>query len=124
MTPTQDTALDELEARLDDAGTLDDRDARIAEALEVPAEYFFAYRIVRDALRARADDAAPAAPFTRAQALVDSIGWHAATACLVADAAGDGQSEVAGHATRILGAVLELRQLLRDLPSSNGRHER
>ncbi len=119
-----ETVLDDLEARLGNAGALDERDTRIAEALEVPAEHFFAYRIVRDALRARADDAAPAASFTRAEALVDSIGWHAATACLVADAAGDGRSEVAGHAARILGAVLELRQLLRDLPSSLGRAAR
>lgn len=124
MTPTQDTALDELEARLDDAGTLDDRDARIAEALEVPAEYFFAYRIVRDALRGHAGDMPTATPLTRAHALVDSIGWHAATACLAADDTGDGQSEAARHAARILGAVLELRQLLRELPTETGRAER
>lgn len=90
----------------------------------MPAEYFFAYRIVRDALRARAADASAAPPSSRAQALVDSIGWHAATACLAADARDDGQSEVAGHAARILGAVLELRQLLRDRPTPRGRDER
>lgn len=123
MTTVQNTTLAELAAGLDE-GPLAEHDERTAAALGVPVEYFFAYEVVRGVLDARAGTPVPPPDGTRARALVDSIGWHAASACLAEDATGTGDSEAACHAARILGAVLELRQILRDAVSDPGRWAR
>ena len=105
----------------------DEADAAIANVLGVPADYYFAYLLVWGAIEAHSQshdlpqpdwlDAATAheSALDHAQSLAAAIGWLAST-IYQSTATLNGQGHgVADHAAKILGAVLRLRQTLRDL---------
>lgn len=108
----------------------DEIDAAIAEALGVPADYYFAYLLVWGAIEAygRSHEAAPwdslhgtarhDSPLDQAQSLADAIGWLASTIYQRTGTLNGQGACVADHAAKILGAVLRLRQTLRDLDES------
>lgn len=87
VTASCEQLLAELErqAQADGAG-LDEIDARVADALEVPRSYYFAYLLVRNAVEARCQALEPrgahdaggdSAALARAGALVHRMGAHA-----------------------------------------------
>ena len=98
----------------------EDADAAIAEVLGVPADYYFAYLLVWGAIEAhrlaagdRIDLTTDEAAVGLAASLTDEIGRLAATLH-------DDPHEIPESSARILGCVLELRQLLRDLRPRHG----
>lgn len=130
MNPSHDQVLTVIEQRVAaGADRPDEIDARIAEQLGVPAEYYFAYLLVSGAIeryrerelgRAGLDGpAAPADAVARAQGLADEIGWQAAT--IYQDTAGAGHTDVHAAAGRIIAATLHLRAGLDDLDAEHTR---
>jgi hypothetical protein len=127
--------LADIERDVSSAGaTADDIDTRIAAVLDVPADYYFAYLLVWGAIEAYrhdhdtpTDDLDPDRPpadappgpageaVARAQGLTSSAGWYASTIYQQAASPRCGCRQVADHAARILGVVLQLRQTLREL---------
>ena len=98
----------------------EDVDAAIADVLGVPADYYFAYLLVWGAIEARrhaaggcCEPTALDAALDLAASLTDEIGRLAATVH-------DDHAAAPECSARILGCVLELRQLLRDLQPRSG----
>ena len=106
--------------------TLEEVDRRVAEELGISVEHYFAYLLVTETIDAHAAIRLPAqlglpsvdgrrsTPLSRAQDLTDAIGWRAATIYQAAATSGSA-GDIGGHAARILGSLLQLRQNLRDL---------
>lgn len=113
MRTATDHALGQVERRLAEATPNRELDVCVAEALQVPPEYYFAYRIVGDALRHLAPDQPPPPDGATALAarLADRIGWAAAAAHRAA-LEGGRDREVADHVAQILGAALLLQDAL------------
>ena len=105
----------------------DEVDAAIADVLGVPVDYYFAYLLVWGAIEAHSQsydltqpdwlDAATAheSVLDHAQSLAGAIGWLASTIYQSTGTLNGQGHGVADHAAKILGAVLRLRQTLRDL---------
>lgn len=117
-----DQTLAAIEQRLLACDTpLDDIDARIAEVLGVPLDYYFAYRLVAGAIdshRTTRPDQPPTSPeeaqaaLHRAEAIADSMA--VLTAAMYRATTGSGSpGEAAIHAARLSGLRLELSEQLR-----------
>ena len=134
MNLRHDEVLADIERRVrTDGASLDEIDHRIADELGVPADYYFAYLLVWGAIESYREarelthpgcldthGACLEPPLEQAQSLASTIGWHASS--IYEDTArlnGQGGG-VADHAAKILGAVLQLRQSLRDLAPTAG----
>lgn len=120
MTASHEQILADLEDQLRSDGVgLADIDARIAQALEVPPDYYFAYLLVWGALEARraahdpdvAATAAPAQPRLPAATagLADRIAWLGCRIYQQASPLGRDGIEVALIADELLGVLAELR---------------
>ena len=105
-----DTTLATIEARPLEVDTpLEDIDARVAEVLGVPVDYYFAYRLVAGAIDSRRHEPADVAPcsreqavaaLTEAQVLADRLATVATAVYRAATGSGTAR-EVAGHAARL-----------------------
>ena len=126
MPADRDDVLARIQQAADTPGaTMEEVDRRVAEELGVALEHYYAYLLVAEMIDAHAVirmpgqlglpmvDGRRSTPLSRAQTLADAIGWRAATIYQAATA--ESASDVGDHAARILGALLQLRQNLRDL---------
>ena len=126
-----EAVLADIERRVRTPGaTLDEVDAAIAAELDVPAECYYAYLLVWGAieayrqLRALTDPSwtpphdASIEGLERCQALMADLGWHGATIYQQAADLEPLAGHIADHAGKVLGAVLQLRQHLRDLQAA------
>jgi hypothetical protein len=121
MNRSHERVLADIEQQVHAAGIpLEDVDAAIADVLGVPADYYFAYLLVWGAIEAHRLAAGDTIDLTTDEAVVDlaasltdEIGRLAATLHNDHDA-------VPEASARILGCVLELRQLVRDLHPRSG----
>lgn len=119
----QSQPLAAIEDHASKAGVpIENLDAHIAEALDVPEEYLHAYRLVARAidrhLHPDLQKQLPDAPRGVAEALVTSqrlletLGWGVAT--VYRETYGEGHSEVHAMAAQTLGTCLQLRTTLRE----------
>ncbi len=128
MNPSHEQVLADIERLVGTEVALDETDTRIAEVLGVPPDYYFAYLLVWGAIEAQAQAIGLTDPHWQRRtsetsgalatvtSLVRCIGRLAATAHGHAEA---GRCEdAAGGTARILGAVLQLGQALRDLDAA------
>lgn len=128
MSRSHESVLADIEQRvLAEGVTIDEVDAAIAGVLGVPADYYFAYLLVWGAIEAHSQshdltqqgwlDGATAheSALDHAQWLAAAIGWLASTIYQSTGTLNGQGHGVADHAAKILGAVLRLRQTLRDL---------
>ena len=121
MNRSHEHVLADIEQQVQESGVApDDVDAAIADVLGVPADYYFAYLLVWGAIEAHRQAATVAnerhylttaePALDLAASLTDEIGRLASSL----HEGTDGRSRPQDVA-RILGCVLQLRQLLRDL---------
>ena len=123
--------LADLERRVSSGGaSIDEIDSRIAEELGVPGDYYFAYLLVWGAIEAYGEShdltqpgflaggIPPDSALGQAQSLAAGIGWLASTIYQGTSTLNGQAHGVADHAAKILGAVLRLRQTLRDLEAA------
>ena len=121
MNRSHEHVLADIEQRvLADGVPIDEVDPAIADILGVPADYYFAYLLVWGAIEAHRHSAGARDETDRltatepvldlAASLTDEIGRLAASIHEASD-----RRSTPKNAARILGCVLELRQLLRDL---------
>ena len=126
MNRSHEHVLADIEQKVQADGVpLDEVDAAIADVLGVPADYYFAYLLVWGAIEAythlvptKGDGRQVTAvepALDLAASLTDEIGRLAASIHDASERRGTPQ-----RAARILGCVLELRQLLRDLHPGGG----
>jgi len=125
MNPSHEQVLADIERLVGTEVALDETDTRIAEVLGVPPDYYFAYLLVWGAIEAHRNsaditDESPRLTATEpaldlAASLTDEIGRLAAALHDVSD-----RRSTPKHAARMLGCVLELRQLLRDMHPRHG----
>ncbi len=106
-----------------DGVALENVDTRIAEILNVPPDYYFAYLLVAGAIEARGaatapDGAGPILPMSAldpaAAALFDRIAWQACRIYQLAGPLGRGGIEIALIADELLGLLAEVRRHLDD----------
>jgi hypothetical protein len=122
MTPTHRHTLAALEQQIHSDGVaLCDVDTRIAEVLDVPPGYYFAYLLVVGAIEARGAAHAPdgAGPIphaltlrTAAGALFDRIAWQVCRIYQLAGPLGRDGIEIALIADELLGLLAEVRRHL------------
>lgn len=128
MNRSHEHVLADIEQRVQADGVPPDEvDAAIANVLGVPADYYFAYLLVWGAIEAHIESHDLTQPrrldgatshesaLDHAQSLAADIGWLASTIYQSTGTLNGQGLGVADHAARILGAVLRLRQTLRDL---------
>lgn len=128
MNLNHEAVLADIERRVRTPGaTMDEVDAAIAAELDLPADTYYAYLLVWAAIeayrqqRALTDPSwpgghgAPTEGVQRCQAAAATIGWHAANSYQQATDLGPLATGIADHASKTLGAVLQLGQHLRDL---------
>lgn len=128
MNRSHEHVLAHIEQKVQSVGVPPDEvDAAIANVLGVPTDYYFAYLLVWGAIEAHIQlhdltqrdwlDAATAheSALDHAQSLAGAIGSLASTIYQSTGTLNGQGHGVADHAAKILGAVLRLRQTLRDL---------
>lgn len=127
MNRSHEHVLAHIEQKVQSVGVPPDEvDAAIATVLGVPADYYFAYLLVWGAIEAHIqshdltqpdwlDATAHESALDHAQSLAGAIGWLASTIYQSTGTLNGQGHGVADHAAKILGAVLRLRQTLRDL---------
>ena len=131
MNLCHEDVLADIERRVRTNGaSLDEVDCRIADELGVPGDYYFAYLLVWGAIEAYREardltepgwlggDAASGSALAQAQSAAGTIGWLASTIYEQTASLNGSGGELADHAAKILGAVLQLRQNLRDLDAT------
>jgi hypothetical protein len=132
MTIPHDRVLADLEEQIRTAGgAVEDIDERIARALKVPPDYYFAYLLVSGAIEARGTAASPAGagaqglpnPARAGAKLADRIAWLGCRIYRDAASLGRDGIELALLADELLGLFAELRRHLEitDSPTALGR---